>query len=328
MEIELSIVIPTYNRVDILRETIENLLNQSLSKERFEIIIVDDGSIDGTADMLNYLKSQTIHNLKAYRQENQLSGSARNLGIKAASGPIILSMDDDLTAHPDLLKYHLEFHHTYPKPGSAVLGMVKTGADGVDLLTPNNRTIFSSYMTEHCDPIVDVSYFTTQNVSLKKEFVIKAGMFTPGLPRLDDMDLAFRLKEKGLKLIYCPKAVVIHNQPLDSLGKVVNSGKMYGLTLGEYYDQIPLFQKEITSLGARFSGGWNGLIHHPYRRLKDAARRWIINHYTIAMLLRMASIIPVTNPPNKILVRCCKEIWSYYYRAKFKERRRQLKTAM
>lgn len=326
MELELSIVIPTYNRVDILRKTIKDLLNQSLSKERFEIIIVDDGSIDGTADMLNDLKSQATHNLKTYRQKNQLSGSARNLGIKAADAPIILSMDDDLTAHPDLLKYHLELHHRYPEAESAVLGKVETSSDGVDLLTPNNRAISGNNTTEHGDPIVDVSYFTTQNVSLKKKFVIEAGMFTPGLPRLDDMDLAFRLKERGLNLIYCPKAVAIHNQPLDTLEKVVNSGKLYGRTLGEYYDQIPLFQKEITSLGARFSGGWNGLILHPYSHLKDAVRRWLINKYSIGLLLGMASRIPVTNPPNRTLVRCCKEIWSYYYRAKFKERRRQLKT--
>jgi glycosyltransferase involved in cell wall biosynthesis len=309
----------------MLKETIETLFKQSLSKERFEIIIVDDGSGDGTSDMLNEIKNRTKHKLRTYRQENQLSGSARNLGIKVANGSIILSMDDDLTAHSDLLKYHLEFHHIYPETGSAVLGKVETGAGGVDLLTPNNRAITSMNTTEHGDPIVDVSYFTTQNVSLKKEFVIKAGMFTPGLPRLDDMDLAFRLKERALKLIYCSKALAIHNQPLDTLEKVVNSGKMYGWTLGEYYDQIPHFQKEITSLGARFSGGWNGLIQHPYSHLKDAVRRWIINKYTIGTLLRMASRIPVTNPPNRTLVRCCKEIWSYYYRVKFKERRRQLK---
>ena len=133
-----------------------------------------------------------------------------------------------------------------------------------------------------------------------------------------------RLEERGLKLIYCPEAVCTHIKPLDSVEKVISSGKKYGLTLAEWYEKIPHFQKKITSLGGRFNGGLNQLVHHPLNYFKDTFRRWAINKYTAKLIISIASKMPVINPPNKILIRFCKEIWAYSYRFEFKKRRSQL----
>ena len=271
---DISVVIPTYNRVRLLKKCLKSLLNQSLDKARFEIIVVDDGSSDETIDMLMKLINKTAHALRAYRQDHKLSGCARNLGIKAAFGDIILSMDDDIEANSNLLKQHLEVHYKFPELETAIVGKVITGKSGIDIMNPDNRKISSIGVTTDGDLLVDVNYFTTQNVSFKREFVIKAGLFTPGLPRMDDMDLAFRLKYRGLNLIYLHNATCIHMKPLNTIEKVVDSGKRYGQTLAYYYHRIPHFQGEIANLGARFNGGWDHFIHYPWNYIKDTGRRF------------------------------------------------------
>jgi cellulose synthase/poly-beta-1,6-N-acetylglucosamine synthase-like glycosyltransferase len=135
---------------------------------------------------------------------------------------------------------------------------------------------------------------------------------------MDDTDIAFRLKDMGAKLLYCPEAIGIHMRPLDTVEKVVDSGKRYGQTLAECYCRIPNFRREIASFGARFNGGWHQLINHPWNYVKDTGRRWAINQYTISLILGLASRIPITNPPSRVLVSLSKEIWAYYFRQEFK----------
>ena len=89
-KLTLSVIIPTYNRKDILRESLTSLFNQTLSSEKYEIIVIDDGSIDETGDMVKELIPKSPVILKYFRQENKGPASARNLGILNAQGKIIL----------------------------------------------------------------------------------------------------------------------------------------------------------------------------------------------------------------------------------------------
>lgn len=324
MQPEISVVIPTYNRITLLSQTLNKLLQQSLNKDRFEIIVVDDGSEDRTADGLLEIKKLSMRNLKIYRQKNKGSPSARNLGIKEAMGHIIISMDDDMWAYPDLLELHLNFHEKHPEVESAVLGAVKTGNEDADLCDPDNRKMQGVTTSINGDILTHYSNFTTQNVSLKRDFLIEAGLFKEGLQRFDDMELAFRLKDKGLKLYYCPQAISIHKQPLNTLEKVISSGKQYGKVLAEWYDLIPQLRKERTNLGARFDGGWEQFLHYPCGYVKDSIRRWAINKYTIGWIVRIASKSHITNPPDAMLVRYCREIWAYFYRQEFQRKRKEM----
>lgn len=322
MEPEISVVIPTHNRATILRETLEALFSQSLDKDRFEIVVVDDGSQDGTADMLAELSSRTSHHLRTYWQENKLAGTARNLGIQEAKAAIVLLMDDDIIPNPELLKQHLQLHRRYPEVDVGVSGRVITGSTNVDLCRPDYRKVPFNNTTDHGDPLIDAGSLVTQNISLKRKFIIEGGLFTDGLPCLQDKELGLRLRKRGLRLIYCREAVVIHLAPLDTVEKVVKNGKNYGRTLAEWYERIPQFQSEITLFAGRFNAGWRHFASDPLQYFKDAVRRWAINRYTIGLVLRIVHRIPITNPPQKILVRCCVEIWAYYVRHEFKKRRR------
>ena len=96
-----SIIVPTYNRKERLVGCVINLLNQDCKD--YEVIIVDDGSLDGTKEMINNLQ-KNHKNLIYLRQRNRGPGIARNYGVESAKGKIIVLTDDDCIAEKEWLK--------------------------------------------------------------------------------------------------------------------------------------------------------------------------------------------------------------------------------
>ena len=99
--IKLSVVIPTFNRQRVLERTLPSLLAQDFPPENYEIIVVVDGSTDGTAQMLRELKPMCA--FRVLDSPHRGPGAARNLGIRAAVGELVLFLDDDLVCTPGLL---------------------------------------------------------------------------------------------------------------------------------------------------------------------------------------------------------------------------------
>lgn len=104
----ISVVIATYNRQALLAQTLPTVLGQDLPPEQFEVIIVVDGSSDGTAAYLRTLKSACA--LTIIEQENRGAAAARKVAIGAARGDLILLLDDDILCPPHLLARHIEAH--------------------------------------------------------------------------------------------------------------------------------------------------------------------------------------------------------------------------
>jgi len=104
----LSVIICTYNRADLLNMSLESLTRQTLSKDKFEVILIDDGSSDHTKDVSSAFHS--VLPLKYFYQNNAGLASARNHGIFAARGEILLFLDDDDIATPSLIEEHMKTH--------------------------------------------------------------------------------------------------------------------------------------------------------------------------------------------------------------------------
>src|SRR6185503_949844 len=102
----ISVVIPTFNRAELLKASLESLANQSLAKHLYEIIVVDDGSDDDTAAVCQAFSLRL--RVKYFWIENSGISAAKNLGVFASSGSILLFFDDDDIADNDLLRQHLE----------------------------------------------------------------------------------------------------------------------------------------------------------------------------------------------------------------------------
>src|SRR6185503_15784205 len=118
--IELSIVIPTYNRAKHLRLCLEALNRQTQVASDFEVVVVIDGSTDKTIEMLK--RFETPYSLRIIWQKNSGQASALNQGIREALGRYILFLDDDIVADPRLVAEHLRAHHRHPN--AVVIGQI------------------------------------------------------------------------------------------------------------------------------------------------------------------------------------------------------------
>jgi glycosyltransferase involved in cell wall biosynthesis len=111
--LEISVVVPTYNRLDTLRYVIPSLVAQDLRADAFEVIVADSNSNDGTAEYLAEI-ARASPNIRHLPGPYTGRASARNAGIAAARAPIVLFTDADIIASPDLLACHLARHAKAP----------------------------------------------------------------------------------------------------------------------------------------------------------------------------------------------------------------------
>ncbi|CAN0364432.1 unnamed protein product, partial [Phaeothamnion confervicola] len=107
---DVTVGLCSRNRKGVLREVLLSLTDQTLGADRFEVVLVDDGSTDGTGEMIEELRSQLPYSLTYLRQPHSGLATARNTGIRASRGEVILYIDDDVLADPRLLEEHVKNH--------------------------------------------------------------------------------------------------------------------------------------------------------------------------------------------------------------------------
>ncbi len=227
---DLSVIVPTFNNREILQKTLLTLFEQTLPAQRYEIVVLDDGSTDGTAEMVKALASPVP---LTYRwRENRGRAAARNAGSRLASGRILLYLDSDILAGSDLLERHYRFyaaHHgpigvqgrTVVHPASKVTPFMKTKELFPDL-TRRNRTNLSPY------------HFITRNVSIRAEDLWAVGGFDESFPGYgwEDIDLGLRLHTHGVRLFYDPHAIGYHYE-VETLERT--RAKLYEAGVGAVY---------------------------------------------------------------------------------------------
>jgi len=208
----LSVIVPTHNRGAILKKCIDSLLNQSLSQDKYEIVIVDDGSDDGTARLV---KDNLLNrgNLKYFYQNNKGPAAARNLGIKNAEGEIILFTGDDIIADRELLNIHFQ-EYLNSDEKTSILGFITWHPELkiTKFMRYLEQGTQFNYQNLKDQDYVAYGYFVTSNVSLKKELLLKAGLFDEDFlyPCFEDVELALRLDSQGMKVKYVNSAKAYH----------------------------------------------------------------------------------------------------------------------
>ena len=199
----LSVVIPTYNRKDMLKECLETLQMQTYPKELFEVVVVNDGSSDGTDKFLKEYQKKAGYKLRYYNQENQGVSAARNLGIAKSLGDVVVFIDDDCMAEKDLLK---KLSRGYNNDS--------VGCVGGAIISYTPKTLVEKYIDrkklltqEHflcCGPVI------TSNTSYRRSILLEMSGFDPDLKTCEDGELGMRVKLHGYKLIYIKEAKIVH----------------------------------------------------------------------------------------------------------------------
>ncbi len=297
-----SVVIPTYNRKPILEKCLRALEHQQLRDDSvvrgYEVVLVDDGSTDGTLEWLESHKSEFPH-VRSHSQDHRGPAAARNLGVEKATGDTIIFIDSDLV----VTEHFLQAHADALVQGGQQLGSVSGAAPEEPRLFTYGAVINTcNFDNPTSEPykLTDFSaaYFATGNVAIARKWLEKAGLFDTRfqLYGWEDLELGVRLKQLGLKLIKCPEAVGYHWHPpfaLDQIPRMIDQEIQRGRMGVLFYQKHPTWDVRlmiqmtwlhrilwgILSLG----GGLNERTMAPFLQ-------WLINQGKPQLALEIARI--------------------------------------
>jgi GT2 family glycosyltransferase len=213
----LSVLIPTFNRPDVLLECLAHLERQTFKD--FEVVVVDDGSTDSTSrQMESYLRKTSLA-IRYVFQDNGGPAKARNLGISLLRTPLCLMIGDDIFVSPKLVEAHLELHQKHANLEVAALGFTKWNTSG-QVVTPfmqwldRSSTQFA-YKELFAGDHADWKHFYTSNLSVKTE-LLRRFPFKESFPyaAMEDCELGYRIeKQFGLTMKFIPEAIAEHLHP-------------------------------------------------------------------------------------------------------------------
>jgi glycosyltransferase involved in cell wall biosynthesis len=208
---ELSVVIPTYNRLETLAHVIPTLLAQDLPAAQFEVLVCDSNSTDGTAEYLAGVHAEHA-NVRHLPGPYTGRAAARNAGIDAASGEVVLFNDADILASPDLLSQHVRHHRE--QRNIAVVGLEVQVRDIQDYAYKRDHPQARGSLHKATRTKLTWLYFLTGNASVRREDLLRVGRFDESFTGYghEDLELGYRLQRAGVTILYEPKAVNYHCQ--------------------------------------------------------------------------------------------------------------------
>lgn len=215
-ENKISVVIPTCNRESALKKLLKLLQKQTLSKEIFEVIVVDDGASNDTKKVIG--SADVDYKITYARQNKQGPASARNSGILKSKNNLIVFLDDDTEPLPTCLEEHISMHKSHKQNHKriAVLGniLLPGSFNPYDYSKyPYNLWPFLDYFHEYRHrQKMPWFKFLACNISIKRKDLIKAGMFNIRFPypAQEDLELGYRLQKRGVNLIFNKNAKAHH----------------------------------------------------------------------------------------------------------------------
>ena len=210
MASDLAVVIPTRGRGEKLHLTLRALDEQT--ERGFETIVV----VDGTDQ-----EAPELPGVRVLQQEHAGPGVARNRGVQATERPLILFIGDDMIPSAELVARHLAHHRDQPSDEVAVLGQVvwhpSVPRDRLHSWLQWSGALFDfPPEQEGHDPDTGWARFYSCNVSIKRDFFLASGGFDPRFVfDYEDLDIAWRLSQRGMRLIYEPAAITRHMHRYD-----------------------------------------------------------------------------------------------------------------
>lgn len=212
---DLTVAIPTRNRSRALGDLLDSIAAQALDRDRFEVLVLDDGSDEEhRRALMERLDDPNLNfALAAYLRPNAGPAAARNRMTEAARGRLVLFLNDDVILDPGHLETHLRLHEENPEPATVVRGVTRWEPIGRDTAVMRYlRSRLFVYDLSLSEEDKYVAYFHTCDLSLKREILIRFP-FDERFPTasFEDSELGFRLQwEAGLRLILAREAVSHH----------------------------------------------------------------------------------------------------------------------
>jgi peptidoglycan/xylan/chitin deacetylase (PgdA/CDA1 family)/glycosyltransferase involved in cell wall biosynthesis len=208
---QISVVMATWNRRKILLRSLQTVFAQDIEPERYEVIVVVDGSTDGTAEALREFRPSCT--LRVLERCHRGISAARNDGIRAAQGEIILILDDDILCEPNLLRQHLDAHANAPP--QVVFGPFPVSLESSKTLASDClRQVGQDWMESFArDPrlVWPRDAAIEPNTSIHRTVLQECGAFDESIPyQREDSEIGMRFWKRGVPYRFLPAAVAHH----------------------------------------------------------------------------------------------------------------------
>lgn len=213
---DISVVVCTYNRAEMLRRALESLIFQETGDEfSYEILVIDDASSDGTGFVVSEASSCSRVPIRYVREEGQGIAHARNRGLENSSGKWIAFFDDDQLAEPDWLR---ELYTLAVKTGAPCIGgsslLCLPKADCLRLSPVCRALLGELKYGDQPKKSGHKSDFGTGNILIRRDLFQAVGVFDEATTRGgEDIEFMARLRKAGFEAWYAPRAVVHHLIP-------------------------------------------------------------------------------------------------------------------
>jgi GT2 family glycosyltransferase len=314
----VSVIVPTHRRPDAVGRTLETIAASDYPKERFEIIVVDDGSGDETSGIVEALSAK-LPNLRYLAQENRGAAAARNNGARAARGEILLFNDDDILLAPDAMPRHVA--------NLVQLGRVFTNGHWEfeqEMLDSLQATPFGRYRialenwiktgverTRLPDGRAEASDVTACSLGAWRSDFLKIGGFDERFPfaGAEDQDLSIRGARGGIRLIADPSIRLWHDDRRLSLRQFCERHRRGAISAAVLAGKYP----------AERGGSTLITENRPVRaedglrlRIKKSAKRLLSLSPSLALFHAWIEILERIAPESRLLARCYRMVVGVY----------------
>jgi glycosyltransferase involved in cell wall biosynthesis len=207
--LQLSVVVPTYNRRESLLRTLNALARQTFPADQFEVVVISDGATDGTSEAVQILR--TPYRLTFVEQENQGPSVARNHGARRATAPLLVYVDDDIEPVENFLAEHANAHKDDP---NLVLIGPQTGPmrEAMPHWIAWEHQMLQRQYANFLNGVwkAGPNNLYSGNFSVGREALLAVGGFDERFTRQEDVELGFRLAQRGLHFAFSAKADGMH----------------------------------------------------------------------------------------------------------------------
>ena len=264
----ISVIVPAYQAADVLPQCLGALQRQTFDRAQVEIIVVDDGSTDGTLEVAERALRDfpAVHIIRA---EHSGPANARNLGGRAAAGDLLLFTDADCEPLPDWIE---QFARAFKDPSIS-------GAKGA--YASRQRSLIARFVQQEYEERYDhtrrqetIDFIDTYSAAYRRSAFTDNGGFDVSFPTasVEDQEFSFRLAERGHRLIFVPEALVYHR---------------HNTTLARY------FRRKY------YIGYWKMhlLKRHPGKAVRDSHTPQLVKAQIVLLAAALISLLGVFWPP-------------------------------
>ncbi len=280
----ISVIIPSHNRYHVLRDVLYGLEKQDCSKYSYEVIVVDDGSTDETAEFLNKFSNQTTMNFRPVIGKCGSASASRNLGIEHAKGDYILFLDADTIPEEALVLRHLQHQNHFGDSKVCIIGQVSMSPE---LDHARQARLWETEFNFEQADLIELEWwkYRTANTSVKKSLLEKLGGFNTKLLAAEDTEIAYRLSQTNVRFYYDESIIATHYHPID-LENYLQKGEVYGQAVGRWYQMNPELRRDLVMRYGVYA------VELPLEsKIKYFMRSLVVNRVTLPIIVFLGRLV-------------------------------------